>query len=119
MHASRSVEQSSERVSGILRPRVAAAALTCGWHSSNLSFARSQVVLDAPPHARSITPAQLQRTKFNHRTRVHNVIEFIAGGRATPALADALAQAEQQVKKCRRTWRREAVGRAGLPSVAL
>jgi hypothetical protein len=31
-------------------------------------------------------------------TRVHNFIEFIASGRATPALADALAQAEEQVK---------------------
>jgi hypothetical protein len=30
--------------------------------------------------------------------RVHNFIEFIASGRATPALAEALAQAEEQVK---------------------
>jgi len=29
---------------------------------------------------------------------VHNFIEFIANGWATPGLADALAQAEQQVK---------------------
>ena len=31
-------------------------------------------------------------------TRVHNLIEFIASGRATPGLADALAHAEEQVK---------------------
>jgi hypothetical protein len=31
-------------------------------------------------------------------TRVHNFIEFIASGRATPTLADALSQAEEQVK---------------------
>jgi hypothetical protein len=31
-------------------------------------------------------------------SRVHNFVEFIATGRATPALADALSQAEGQVK---------------------
>jgi hypothetical protein len=32
------------------------------------------------------------------QTRVHNFIEFIASGRATPGLADALAQAEEQTE---------------------
>jgi hypothetical protein len=31
-------------------------------------------------------------------TRVHNFIEFIASGPATPTLADAFSQAEEQVK---------------------
>jgi len=42
---------------------------------------------------------RLKRLELNQaETRVHNFIEFIASGRATPALADALAQAEEQVK---------------------
>jgi hypothetical protein len=43
---------------------------------------------------------RLKRIELNRaETRVHNFVEFIASGRATPALADALAQAEQQVKE--------------------
>src|SRR5689334_7384057 len=42
---------------------------------------------------------RLKRVELNRaETRVHNFVEFIASGRATPALGDALAQAEQQVK---------------------
>jgi site-specific DNA recombinase len=42
---------------------------------------------------------RLKRVELNRaETRVHNFVEFIASGRATPALADALAQAEEQVK---------------------
>ncbi len=40
---------------------------------------------------------RLKKLELNRvETRVHNFIEFIASGRATPALADALAQAEEQ-----------------------
>jgi len=39
---------------------------------------------------------RLKRVELNRaETRVHNFIEFVASGRATPALGDALAQAEQ------------------------
>ena len=42
---------------------------------------------------------RLEKIELNRaETRVHNFIEFIASGRATPGLADALAQAEEQVK---------------------
>jgi site-specific DNA recombinase len=42
---------------------------------------------------------RLKKVELNRaETRVHNFIEFIASGRATPALADALSQAELQVK---------------------
>jgi hypothetical protein len=42
---------------------------------------------------------RLKRVELNRaEARVHNFVEFIASGRATPALADALAQAEEQVK---------------------
>ena len=42
---------------------------------------------------------RLKKVELNRaETRVHNFIEFIAAGRATPGLADALAQAEKQVK---------------------
>jgi hypothetical protein len=42
---------------------------------------------------------RLKKLELNRaEARVHNFIEFIAGGRATPGLADALAQAEEQVK---------------------
>ncbi len=42
---------------------------------------------------------RLKKIELNRaETRVHNFIEFIASGRATPGLADALAQAEEQVK---------------------
>jgi DNA invertase Pin-like site-specific DNA recombinase len=42
---------------------------------------------------------RLKKLELNRaETRVHNFIEFIASGRATPALAEALAQAEEQVK---------------------
>lgn len=42
---------------------------------------------------------RLKKLELNRaETRVHNFIEFIATGRATPALAEALAQAESQVK---------------------
>jgi hypothetical protein len=42
---------------------------------------------------------RLKKVELNRaETRVHNFIEFIASGRATAALADALAQAEAQVK---------------------
>src|SRR5262245_44316048 len=42
---------------------------------------------------------RLKKVELNRaQTRVHNFIEFIASGRATPALADALAQAEGEVK---------------------
>ncbi|HVW30431.1 MAG TPA: recombinase family protein [Polyangiaceae bacterium] len=42
---------------------------------------------------------RLKKVELNRaETRVHNFIEFIASGRATAALADALAQAEEQVK---------------------
>ncbi len=46
-------------------------------------------------------PEELRLKKLElHRAeaRVHNFIEFVASGRATPALPDALAQAEAQVK---------------------
>lgn len=43
---------------------------------------------------------RLKKVELNRaETRVHNLIEFIASGRATPGLADALAQAEEQVKR--------------------
>lgn len=42
---------------------------------------------------------RLKRIELNRaETRVHNFVEFIASGRATGALAEALAQAEEQVK---------------------
>jgi hypothetical protein len=42
---------------------------------------------------------RLKKLELNRaQTRVHNFIEFIASGRATPGLADALAQAEEQTK---------------------
>jgi hypothetical protein len=42
---------------------------------------------------------RLKKIELNRaETRVHNFIEFIANGRATAGLADALAQAEEQVK---------------------
>ena len=42
---------------------------------------------------------RLKKVELNRaETRVHNFIEFIASGRATPTLADALSQAEEQVK---------------------
>jgi hypothetical protein len=42
---------------------------------------------------------RLKKIELNRaKTRVHNFIEFIAAGRATPGLADALGQAEEQVK---------------------
>ncbi len=42
---------------------------------------------------------RLKKVELNRaETRVHNFIEFIAQGRATPGLADALSQAESQVK---------------------
>ncbi|MBE7482372.1 MAG: hypothetical protein HS104_20625 [Polyangiaceae bacterium] len=42
---------------------------------------------------------RLKRLELNRaETRVHNFVEFVASGRATGALADALAQAEEQVK---------------------
>ena len=42
---------------------------------------------------------RLKKIELNRaETRVHNFIEFIASGRATPGLADALGQAEEQVK---------------------
>ena len=42
---------------------------------------------------------RLKRIELNRaETRVHNFVEFVASGRATGALADALAQAEEQVK---------------------
>jgi hypothetical protein len=42
---------------------------------------------------------RLKKVELNRaETRVHNFIEFIASGRASPSLADALSQAEQQVK---------------------
>jgi site-specific DNA recombinase len=42
---------------------------------------------------------RLKKIELNRaETRVHNFIEFIASGRATPTLADALSQAEEQVK---------------------
>jgi hypothetical protein len=42
---------------------------------------------------------RLKKVELNRaETRVHNFVEFIATGRATPALAEALAQAEEQVK---------------------
>ena len=45
---------------------------------------------------------RLKKVELNRaETRVHNFIEFIASGRATPALAEALAQAEEQVKSLR------------------
>lgn len=41
---------------------------------------------------------RLKKLELNRaETRVHNFIEFVASGRATPALADALTQAEEQV----------------------
>lgn len=43
---------------------------------------------------------RLKKVELNRaETRVHNFIEFIASGRATPGLADALAEAEEQVKR--------------------
>jgi len=43
---------------------------------------------------------RIKKIELNRaETRVHNFIEFIASGRATPGLADALGQAEEQVKK--------------------
>ena len=45
---------------------------------------------------------RLKKIELNRaETRVHNFIEFIASGRATSALADALAQAEADVKSLR------------------
>src|SRR5690606_28867033 len=45
---------------------------------------------------------RLKKIELNRaETRVHNFVEFVASGRATPALADALAQAEEQVKTLR------------------
>ncbi len=45
---------------------------------------------------------RLKKVELNRaETRVHNFVEFVATGRATPALADALAQAEEQVKTLR------------------
>jgi site-specific DNA recombinase len=45
---------------------------------------------------------RLKKVELNRaETRVHNFVEFVASGRATPALADALAQAEEQVKSLR------------------
>jgi len=42
---------------------------------------------------------RLKKIELNRaESRVHNFIEFIARGRATPTLADALSQAEEQVK---------------------
>ena len=42
---------------------------------------------------------RLKKIELNRaETRVHNFIEFIASGRGTPSLADALSQAEEQVK---------------------
>jgi hypothetical protein len=42
---------------------------------------------------------RLKKIELNRaETRVHNFIEFIASGRATPTLADALSQAEDQLK---------------------
>jgi site-specific DNA recombinase len=42
---------------------------------------------------------RLKKVELNRaETRVHNFIEFIAAGRATAGLADALGEAEQQVK---------------------
>lgn len=42
---------------------------------------------------------RLKKVELNRaETRVHNFVEFVASGRATPALADALAEAEEQVK---------------------
>ena len=42
---------------------------------------------------------RLRKIELNRaETRVHNFIEFIASGRATPSLADALSQAEELVK---------------------
>ena len=42
---------------------------------------------------------RLKKVELNRaETRVHNFIEFVANGRATAGLADALAQAEEQVK---------------------
>lgn len=46
------------------------------------------------PEALRMKKLELHRVE----TRVHNFIEFIASGRATPALADALAHAEDQAK---------------------
>src|SRR5688572_30731032 len=43
---------------------------------------------------------RLKKIELNRaETRVHNFIEFIASGRATAGLADALADAEKQVKQ--------------------
>ena len=43
---------------------------------------------------------RLKKIELNRaETRVHNFIEFIASGRATPGLADALGQAEAAVKR--------------------
>lgn len=45
---------------------------------------------------------RLKKVEVNRaETRVHNFIQFIARGRATPALAEALPQAEEQVKSLR------------------
>ncbi len=45
---------------------------------------------------------RLKKIELNRaETRVHNFVEFVASGRATPALADALAQAEGQAKTLR------------------
>ena len=49
----------------------------------------------------SHVPEELRLKKIELKraeTRVHNFIEFIGSGRATPGLADALAQAEEPVK---------------------
>ncbi|HKY34803.1 MAG TPA: hypothetical protein VJN18_02585, partial [Polyangiaceae bacterium] len=57
---------------------------------------------------------RLKRIELNRaETRVHNFVEFIASGRATPALADALAQAERQVNRVRFIWLRVTRGAAG------
>lgn len=43
---------------------------------------------------------RLKRTELAHeQSRVHNIIEFIATGRATPGLADALGASEEKVKR--------------------
>ncbi len=50
-------------------------------------------------HAKVPEELRLKKVELNRaEPRVHNFIEFVAAGRATPGLADALAQAEGQVK---------------------
>ena len=60
----RSPEQSSEIDKGIRKPRFAAAALSCGWHSLSLSCACWQVVFDAPPQA---SRSQQTKPKYGKR----------------------------------------------------